>query len=122
VDAEGHIQVVDRLKDIIISGGLNIASVEVEACLLIHSAVYEVAVVAVPDARWGETPKAIVVLKPGAQATEAELIQHCRDRLAHFKAPRSVDFRDALPKSGTGKILKRELREPFWRGHSQRVH
>jgi len=121
-DEEGYIQVVDRTKDIIISGGINLSSVEVENCLYSHPAVFECAVIAVPDEQWGEVPKAIVVLKPGAQATEAELIGHCRQRMAHFKAPKSVDFRDALPKSGTGKILKREVREEYWQGYAKRVH
>jgi fatty-acyl-CoA synthase len=122
VDPEGYIQVVDRTKDIIISGGMNISSVEVENCLYAHPAVFECAVVAVPDDYWGEAPKAVVALKPDARATEAELIEHCRQRLAHFKAPRSVEFREALPKSGTGKILKREVREEFWKGYEKRVH
>ena len=122
IDPEGYLNIVDRKKDIIISGGENISSVEVENTLAAHPAVYECAVVAVPDGRWGEVPKALVVLKPGATATEAELIQFCRERLAHFKAPKSVEFSDALPKGGTGKILKAQLREPYWAGHAKRVN
>jgi fatty-acyl-CoA synthase len=122
VDAEGYVNIVDRKKDIIISGGENISSVEVENALFAHPAVYECAVLAVPDAQWGEVPKALVVLKPGAAATADELIQFCRERLAHFKAPKSVEFYDALPKSGTGKILKAELREKYWLGQAKRVH
>lgn len=122
VDAEGYVNIVDRKKDIIISGGENISSVEVENTIFAHPAVYECAVLAVPDAHWGEVPKAIVVLKPGAAATAEELIQFCRERLAHFKTPKSVEFCDALPKSGTGKILKAELREKYWAGQAKRVH
>ncbi len=121
-DAEGYVQIVDRAKDIIISGGVNISSVEVENCLFSHPAVFECAVVAVPDPTWGEVPKAVVVLKPGARATEEELIAYCRERMAHFKAPKSVEFRESLPKSGTGKILKREIREAYWQGYTKRVH
>ncbi|MGH2403152.1 MAG: long-chain-fatty-acid--CoA ligase, partial [bacterium] len=122
IDEEGYLLIVDRKKDIIISGGENISSVEVENTLFAHPAVFEVAVVAVPDDQWGEVPKALVVLKPGAQATETELIQFCRDRLAHFKAPKSVEFLESLPKGGTGKILKGELRERYWTGLVKRVH
>jgi acyl-CoA synthetase (AMP-forming)/AMP-acid ligase II len=122
VDPEGYIQVVDRTKDIIISGGVNISSVEIENCVYAHPAVFEAAVIAVPDERWGEAPKAVVVLKPGHELTEADLIEHCRARMAHFKAPKSVDFVEALPKSGTGKILKREVREQYWAGMAKRVN
>jgi fatty-acyl-CoA synthase len=122
VDAEGYLQIVDRTKDIVISGGVNISSVEVENCLFSHPAVFECAVIAVPDEQWGEVPRAIVALKPDAQATEAELIAYCRERLAHFKAPKAIELREALPKSGTGKILKRELREPYWQGYARRVN
>jgi fatty-acyl-CoA synthase len=122
IDEEGYLLIVDRAKDIIICGGENISSVEVENTLFAHPAVYECAVIAVPDEHWGEVPKALVVLRPGAAATEAELIQFCRDRLAHFKAPKSVEFLEALPKGGTGKILKAELREKYWVGYAKRVH
>jgi fatty-acyl-CoA synthase len=122
IDAEGYLDIVDRKKDIIISGGENISSVEVENILGAHPAVYESAVVAVPDEQWGEVPKALVVLTPGATATEEALIRFCRERLAHFKAPKSVEFFDALPKGGTGKILKAELREKYWVGYARRVH
>jgi long-chain acyl-CoA synthetase len=123
VDEEGYIYIVDRKKDMIITGGENVFSTEVENVLYTHPAVLEAAVVGVPDERWGEAVKAIVVLKPGMQATEGELIAHCRARLAHFKAPRSVEFyAGALPKSGSGKILKRELRERYWAGQERRVH
>ena len=113
---DGYILIVDRKKDIIVSGGENISSLEVEKKLLAHPAVLEVAVIPVPDQKWGEVPKALVVLKPAAQADETELIEFCRARLAHYKCPRSVEFRESLPKTGTGKILKRELRKKYWQG------
>jgi fatty-acyl-CoA synthase len=116
INEEGYLLVVDRKKDIIVSGGENISSLEIEKALLAHPAVYELAVVPVPDERWGEVPKALVVLKPGQQATEAELLAFCRTRLAHYKAPRSVEFMGTLPKTGTGKILKKELRKKYWQG------
>jgi acyl-CoA synthetase (AMP-forming)/AMP-acid ligase II len=113
---DGYILVVDRKKDIIVSGGENISSLEVEKILLSHPAVLEVAVLPVPDAMWGEVPKAMVVLKPSAQAGEIELIEHCRSRLAHYKCPRSVEFLETLPRTGTGKVLKRDLRKKYWQG------
>src|ERR1700739_2908688 len=111
---ENYILIVDRQKDIIISGGENISSLELERALLATSAVLEQAVVPVPDEKWGEVPKALVVLKPGAHAGEMELIEHCRARLAHYKCPHSVEFFESLPKTGTGKVLKRELRKKYW--------
>jgi fatty-acyl-CoA synthase len=122
VDDEGYFLIVDRKKDIIISGGENIASIEVEKAVYSHPRVFECAVVAVPDDRWGEVPKALVVLKPGESLTEQELIEHCRAKLPGFKVPKSVEFFDALPKGGTGKILKKELREKYWQGYDRRVH
>ncbi len=116
INEDGYLLVVDRKKEIIVSGGENISSLEVEKALLANPNVYEVAVVPVPDEKWGEVPKALVVLKPGAQATEAELLDFCRARIAHYKAPRSVEFFGSLPKTGTGKILKRELRKKYWGG------
>jgi fatty-acyl-CoA synthase len=113
---EGYVLIVDRKKDIIVSGGENISSLEVERQLLAHPAVLEVAVIPVPDEKWGEVPKALVILKPGAYVNETELIEFCRSRLAHYKCPHSVEFRDNLPKTGTGKILKRELRKKYWQG------
>jgi fatty-acyl-CoA synthase len=110
VHPDGYIKVRDRGKDIIISGGENISSLEVEDTLYRHPAVFAAAVVARPDPTWGETPCAFVELKPGAQASEAELIEHCRANLAHFKAPKSVVF-GPLPKTSTGKIQKYVLRQ-----------
>jgi fatty-acyl-CoA synthase len=111
IHPDGYVEIRDRLKDVIISGGENISSVEVEGCLLRHPAVQEVAVVGLPHERWGETPFAFVVLQPGAEASEEELIAFARDRLAHFKAPRGVSFVDELPKTATGKIQKFVLRK-----------
>lgn len=113
---EGYILVVDRKKDIIVSGGENVSSLEVEKVLLSHPAVLEVAIIPVPDKVWGEVPKALVVLKPNMQASEAELIEHCRSRLAHYKCPRSVEYLESLPRTGTGKVLKRDLRKKYWQG------
>jgi acyl-CoA synthetase (AMP-forming)/AMP-acid ligase II len=114
VDADGYVYVEDRLKDMIISGGENIYSPEIERVLAEHPGVMEVAVIGVPDARWGETVKAVVALKPDAEATAEELVGWCREHLAHFKCPTSIDFVDALPRNPTGKILKRDLRAPYW--------
>ena len=113
---DGYILIVDRKKDIIVSGGENISSLEVEKALLSHPAVLETAIILVPDKKWGEVPKALVVLKPGQQAGEIELIEHCRLRLAHYKCPHSVEFLESLPRTGTGKVLKRDLRMKYWQG------
>jgi long-chain acyl-CoA synthetase len=123
MDDEGYVYIVDRKKDMIITGGENVFSTEVENALYTHPAILEAAVVGVPDATWGEAIKAIIVLKPGMQATAEDIMEHCRAHIAHFKVPRSVDFYEgALPKSGSGKILKRELREKYWAGQERRVH
>ncbi len=122
IDSEGYVNIVDRKKDIIISGGENISSVQIENALYAHPAVFECAVIPVPDEKWGEVPKALVVLKPGAAAGEADILAHCRERLAGFMVPKSVEFLDALPKGGTGKILKAQLREKYWAGQDRRVH
>ncbi len=122
IDEQGYVVIRDRSKDVIIRGGENISSVDVENAIAAHPAVLEVAVVAAPDEKFGEAPVALVVLKPGAEATEKELKAFCRERLARFKVPREFHVRDSLPKGGTGKILKSELREPFWAGMTQRVH
>jgi fatty-acyl-CoA synthase len=113
---DGYFLIVDRKKDIIISGGENISSLELEKTVLAHPSVLEVAIIPVPSEKWGEVPLALVVLKPGAAATESELLEFCRARIAHYKCPRSVEFMDQLPKTGTGKILKRDLRKKYWHG------
>jgi fatty-acyl-CoA synthase len=122
IDGEGYILIKDRSKDIIIRGGENISSVEIENAIVSHPAVMECAVVAAPDDRWGEVPVALVVLKDGASVTAEELQAHVREQLAGFKVPAVVEFREALPKGGTGKILKGDLREPFWTGREKRVN
>jgi fatty-acyl-CoA synthase len=116
INEEGYILIVDRKKDIIVSGGENISSLEIEKAMLAHPSIYEVAVVPAPDDKWGEVPRALVVLKPGASATEAELLEFCRGRVARYKVPRSIEFFESLPKTGTGKILKKELRKKYWQG------
>jgi len=121
LDSEGYLLIVDRKKDIIISGGENIASIEIENCIHSHPAVFECAVIPVPDPQWGEVPKALVVLKPGSMVDAEELLNHCRRHLASFKCPRSFEFFSDLPKGGTGKILKRTLRERYWEGQERRV-
>jgi fatty-acyl-CoA synthase len=121
VHPDGYIEIVDRKKDVIISGGENISSVEVEGALYQHPAVLEVAVVGAPDPKWGEVPRAVVVLRPGATATEEEIIRFAREHLAHFKAPKGVDFVEVLPKTATGKTQKFQLRERYWTGKQRRV-
>jgi fatty-acyl-CoA synthase len=116
-----YVVISDRKKDVIITGGENVSSIEVEDCLYQHAAVAEVAVIGVPDEKWGETIKALVVVREGATVTEAELIAHCRDRLAHFKAPTSVELRDALDRTATGKLQKYKLRQPYWAGRDRSV-
>ena len=111
VDAEGYVMIVDRRKDVIVSGGENIASIEVEAALSAHPSVLEASVVAMQDDRWGEVPRAFVVLRPGSEASEADLIEAVRSRLARFKTPRVVEFVDELPRNSTGKVLKADLRD-----------
>jgi fatty-acyl-CoA synthase len=110
VHPDGYVEIRDRFKDIIISGGENISSVEVEGCLLRHPAVQEVAVVGMPHERWGESPHAFVVLRQGAQVTEEDLKQHVRNTIAHFKTPQWISFVDELPKTATGKVQKFVLR------------
>jgi len=122
LDEEGYILIVDRAKDMILTGGENVASAEIERVLYQHPAVLECAVIAIPDEQWGEVAKAVIILKAGSQASEAEIMDHCRKHLAGFKIPRSIEFADALPKGGTGKILKKVLREKYWAGHERRVH
>lgn len=121
LDQDGYLYIYDRIKDMIISGGENIYPAEVENVLFSHPAVADVAVIGVPDPEWGEAVKAIVVKKPGAEVTDKELIEFARARIAHYKAPKSVEFVESLPRNPSGKILKRVLREPYWRGRERRV-
>ena len=122
VDDEGYVSISDRKKDVIISGGENVSSIEVEDCLFSHPAVAEVAVIGVPDEKWGETVMALVVLAAGAEATEQELIEHCRSNLAHFKCPTKIELRDALARTATGKLQKFKLRAPYWEGRERQVN
>jgi len=121
LDDDGYLFIQDRVKDMIVSGGENIYPREVEDALYAHPAVAEAAVIGIPDEQWGEAVKAVVVLKAGATATADELIDFCRGRLAGYKRPRSVDWSDELPRNPSGKVLKRELRDPYWAGHDRRV-
>jgi len=114
--------IADRKKDVIISGGENVSSIEVEDTLFQHPAVAECAVIGVPDEKWGETVKALVVLREGTSATEQELIDHCRDRLAHFKCPTSIELRTELARTATGKLQKFKLRAPYWEGRDRQVN
>ncbi|MGW5733446.1 MULTISPECIES: AMP-binding protein [Streptomyces] len=122
IGADGQLTISDRKKDVIITGGENVSSIEVEDVLFSHPAVAEVAVIGVPDEKWGETIKALVVLAPGARATEEELIRHCKEHLAGFKAPTSVEFRAELARTATGKLQKYKLRGPYWEGHERGVN
>ena len=119
---EAYVVISDRKKDVIITGGENVSSIEVEDCLFQHPAVLEVAVIGVPDEKWGETIKALVVLRPGAAAGERDLIEHCRSRMAHYKCPTSIELRAALDRTATGKLQKFKLREPYWAGRTRRVN
>jgi fatty-acyl-CoA synthase len=110
---DGHILIVDRRKDIIVSGGENISSLEVEKVLLAHPGVYEAAVIPIPDEKWGEVPLGLVVTKPGSNVSEGELLEFCRSRIAHFKCPRAIEFLGSLPKTATGKVLKKGLRKKY---------
>jgi acyl-CoA synthetase (AMP-forming)/AMP-acid ligase II len=121
VDAEGFVYVSDRVKDMIVSGGENIYPAEIENALFAHPAIADAAVIGVPDGRWGEAVKAVIVLRDGHSADDVELIAFCRGRLAGFKVPRSVDFVAELPRNPSGKVLKKDLREPYWRGRVRRV-
>ena len=122
LDDKGYLYIYDRVKDMIVSGGENIYPAEVESALFGHPAVADVAVIGVPDERWGEAVKAVVVKKPGAGVTAGELIAWARERIAGYKLPKSVDFIEALPRNPTGKILKRELRLPYWGDKERQVN
>jgi acyl-CoA synthetase (AMP-forming)/AMP-acid ligase II len=117
-----HLVISDRKKDVIITGGENVSSIEVEDCLYQHPDVAEVAVIGVPDEKWGETIKALVVRRAGTTVSEEELIGHCRERLAHFKAPTSVEWREVLDRTATGKLQKYKLRQPYWAGRDRAVN
>jgi acyl-CoA synthetase (AMP-forming)/AMP-acid ligase II len=122
IDEAGYVYILDRVKDMIISGGENIYSREVEEVLFMHPAVGDAAVIGVPDKNWGESVKAFVVLREGEKATEEEIIDFTRKYLAGYKRPRSIEFMDSLPRNLSGKVLKKILREPFWQGQERAVH
>jgi len=122
LDDEGYLSIKDRKKDVIITGGENVSSIEVEDCLFNHPAVAEVAVIGVPHDKWGETIKALVVLADGADADEAELIAYCKSRLAGYKAPTSIELREQIPRTATGKVQKFKLREQYWSGRDRMVN
>jgi len=122
MDAEGYVTIVDRKKDVIVTGGENVYSTEVENILYGHPAILECAVIGVPHEKWGEAIQGIVVLKPGQHTTAEEIIQFCKDHIAHYKAPKSIDFTEALPRTGSGKIHKKGLRDPYWAGYEKKVH
>ena len=121
LDADGYVYIHDRVKDMIVSGGENIYPAEVENVLMAHPSIADAAVIGIPDDRWGETPKAMVVRKPGVEISEADIINFCRQQLAKFKCPTTVDFVESLPRNPSGKILKKDLRAPFWVGRDRFV-
>ena len=122
LDADGYLYIHDRVKDMIVSGGENVYPAEVENVLMACPGVADVAVIGVPHEKWGETAKAIVVRKPGSEVTEQEIIDYARERLARFKCPTTVDWADALPRNPSGKLLKKDLRAPFWEGRTRNVN
>jgi acyl-CoA synthetase (AMP-forming)/AMP-acid ligase II len=122
IDDDNYVNLQDRKKDVIISGGENVSSIEVEDCLFSHPAIAEAAVIGVPHEKWGETVKALVVLAPGAEATEQAVIDHCREKIAHYKCPTSVEFRDELARTATGKLQKFKLRAPYWEDHERAIN
>jgi acyl-CoA synthetase (AMP-forming)/AMP-acid ligase II len=122
LDDAGNIYLVDRANDLIITGGENVYPAQVEEVLAAHPDLAEVAVIGVPDERWGEAVRAVVVARAGATVDPADVIGFARDRLAHFKCPRAVDVVGSLPRTATGKVMKAQLREPHWRGHDRRIN
>jgi acyl-CoA synthetase (AMP-forming)/AMP-acid ligase II len=122
IDDDGYLCITDRKKDVIITGGENVSSIEVEDCIFSHPAVAEVAVIGVPSDRWGETIKALVVVAAESQVTEEEIIAYCKERLAGFKTPTSVEFRESIPRTATGKIQKFKLRQEYWQGRERQVN
>jgi len=121
LDAQGYLYIYDRKRDMIISGGENVYPAEVENVLYSHPAVLDVAVIGVPDEQWGEAVKAVAILKPGASLSEEELIAHARGKVAGFKLPKTVEFVAELPRNATGKVLRRLIREPYWRNQGRGV-
>ena len=122
LDSEHYVTISDRKKDVIISGGENVSSIEVEDALFSHPDVSEVAVIGVPDEKWGELVMALVVKAPQSSLTQDELIVYCKTKLAGYKCPKKVEFRDSLARTATGKLQKFKLREPFWKDHERQVN
>jgi len=122
MDADGYVYVHDRVKDMIVSGGENVYPAEVESAIFGHESISDVAVIGIPDEKWGEAVKAIVVLKDGKTASEKEIMDFTRERIAGFKSPKSVDFISELPRNPSGKILKKELRAPYWEGKERQIN
>ncbi len=120
---DAYVVISDRKKDVIISGGENVSSIEVEDCLFQHPAVAEAAVIGVPDEKWGETVKALLVRRPGFDdVTEADVIAFCRERMSHYKCPTSIEWRDELARTATGKLQKFKLRSPYWEGRDRQIN
>jgi acyl-CoA synthetase (AMP-forming)/AMP-acid ligase II len=122
MDEEGYVNIVDRKKDMIVTGGENVYSTEVENVLYRFPKTLEAAVFGIPDEKWGEAVHAAVVLKEGQQASEEEIIRFCKNNLAHYKAPKSITFLDQLPRTGSGKLFKKGLRDPFWDKYDKKIH
>jgi acyl-CoA synthetase (AMP-forming)/AMP-acid ligase II len=122
LDDEGYLFIHDRIKDMIVSGGENVYPAEVENALFSHEAIADVAVIGVPDARWGESVKAVIVLKPGSHASENDIITFTKSKIAGYKVPKSIDFTDALPRNPSGKLLKREIRAPYWKDQERKIN
>jgi acyl-CoA synthetase (AMP-forming)/AMP-acid ligase II len=121
LDDDGYLTLVDRKKDMICSGGVNIYPSDIEAILHSHPKILESAVIGVPDPKWGEALKAVVILKSRQTLTEKEIIKYCKEHLAGYQVPKSIDFAPSLPRNPSGKVLKKELRAPFWEGHEAKI-
>ena len=121
IDEDGYVYLVDRKKDLIVTGAFNVYPSEVERVLQSHQSVYEVAVIGVPSVEWGESIKAVVVLKPGRTISAQDLITWCDGRIAGYKKPKTIDFVDTLPRNPTGKVLHRQLREPYWQQQDRKI-
>ena len=122
MDADGYVYIHDRVKDMIISGGENVYPAEVESAIYGHPSVLEVAVIGVPDDRWGEAVKAVCVPKPGVEIDADDVISWAREKIAGFKVPKSIDIIEALPRNASGKILRKDLRAPYWAGRDRKVN
>lgn len=122
VDDTGLLYIYDRMKDMVVSGGENVYPAEIESVLYSHPAIADIAVIGVPDEKWGEAVKAVIVPKPGHAPDAAEIIAYARERLAGYKIPKSIDFVETLPRNPTGKVVKHEIRAPYWKGRDRQVN